>query len=352
MALSRQFATLSVYQIYDVFSGIFRVIAKDPFFNNYFLPSSSYSTKKKKESHVLEYVARRYPHINHLISRLKNVGRYSFLPVLSPHEAIYLGSREAHVLSINNEYDRILTYFRLPIHLLLVKWLYRHACISKTTHLLMDQVIREACIHGNLDTAQFFLRKWTRDGYNHGIINNILFVRVCGYGQLRAAQWLMEQTPQLDPHSHNNNAFFNACMNNHLHVAQWLFKEYGASIHIGSRFHHLIYRLCRQGYLHMIQWLLSTSLSEHYTYLKVELAFENACESGHLQVARWIMENFSFDPWTHEYRTFKLACYHGYLHVVQWLLFMMPPRQIRRIVLLEKTPSPIIQWWETLEKSI
>ena len=179
-----------------------------------------------------------------------------------------------------------------------------------------NEAFRFACEKGHLKVAQWLLE--TNPNIDIFQYNEISFLSACEKGHLEVVKWLYAKKQEdiyrdhvydpicnynkdpsfcelcEDPSSYNyNNAFGFACKNGNLKVAQWLFEQKPD-----------IYKL---------------TLGEN------EFSFRWACRNGHLKVAQWLFElKPDIDISVENYEAYVFACNNGHHKVVKWLKSVFP----------------------------
>lgn len=149
----------------------------------------------------------------------------------------------------------------------------------------------QVCIRGYLEYA-----KYLRTNLNIG--NSFdLFGKICKYGQLHVAQWLITQTT-IDIHWNKEYAFRFSCENGHIEVAQWLIQlgESGGreKININAETDYAFRLSCKNNYLNIAQWLILLGESGNYAKIDIDAdisssAFMLSFAERQVDVVKWLV---------------------------------------------------------------
>jgi hypothetical protein len=103
--------------------------------------------------------------------------------------------------------------------------------------------------------------------YANEFTKSEVFLRICAYGHLKAAQWLLGffESSHVDVRSYANyDVFQYACMDGHLEIAQWLWEIYLSDndfVTIDAFEVNMTVRYtCEADRLEIVRWLLSADI--------------------------------------------------------------------------------------------
>lgn len=225
----------------------------------------------------------------------------------TPHEAIYDGSYETHVLlyKLSSEF-----HYDDPYH---PRVLYTEPSTERWI---------EALKHGLRD--DFIKRLILVD--KSPVSPNFMFIAACKYGNIPFAQWVLSTYPdQVVPHAHDNQAFVLACRQGHFHMVEWLYSKFPHVIHIYDPIKNGFICACIRGHFFIAKWLLGVSSPVRNQFDKDD-AFNWSCGQGHLHIAQWLVRRFpEINPKNnYRYEAFYFACKNNHLRVAQWLARVFP----------------------------
>lgn len=269
---------------------------------------------------------------------------------LTPHEAIYDGSRESYVFSHEPSCTHIDPYFSYlfcdnPFQ---EQWLkaLKHGIDNEITKRLIEHyepqpkfVFDAACKYGNIPLAQWVLT-WRGSDYLMEYSIDV-FQLACKCGHLKMAQWLVQTLPVFqgktaqdkillqnifqptpdEDYGYYNDPFRLACKGGHLHVVMWLAQTFIPNIH--QTCDNVAFQwACAKGHLHVAQWLIRTfPRTNHRSHNDAALII--ACSRGHLHIVKWLMQTLSYDGFLSNMCILE-AIESGHLHIIKYLIMKFP----------------------------
>ena len=292
------------------------------------------------------------------------------LKPVTPHESIYIGSREA-VVMCGCPYP----YKSWPNNIYFYKTVVPHQCLhytySQKKTYLTDLFIT-SCRKNNIRAIQWLVdcfydqglidHRYNQDTPYHAAYTNshlpvikwfwefdstlrnehtsktsisdsILFW-ACRNNNIQIIQWVWQTVfshqPPEDVYDVVNDIVSHACCFNRLHVVQWVWSFLGARFFPNPRQkpnwqNNMFTRACLNKTPRFAQWVLGAI--KNIDYHAHQEAFVSACALGHLRVAKWL---WGLDPKkrpnhrAQNDKAFVRACTRGYFRVAQWLWDLVP----------------------------
>ena len=318
----------------------------------------------------------KYPFKTHTSTFKQILSKLSGFNLLTPHEAIYVGSVEATYLTHKPSYkdkdleplvwftqnfsycfDNILIlkelldkdpshyndyehYFFQACergHLNVARWLMENHLIGMTRYdqnKIVEKCCWEACAHGHLKMAMWL---WDlMDLCNYSLNKNDYnraFLGAIQNNHFQAVQWMLNLGLRLDHRACNDKPFVFACLTGNIHMVKLIW-----NIDPQNRPNHrtdddYMFKLaCIKNNLKLAQWLWEVEPHNRPNcQIDDNITFIDVCINGNLKMAKWLLSIYNLGPKPKFRKTSNVALYYACLyenfHIVRWLMSL--PRRIR-----------------------